>query len=231
MAGPAPIFKEIHRLRRYLKDLDEKLAAAPRQLKAQQNKLAQQQEAFKTAQEGLKQLKVAMNAKELQVKTTQAQLQKYEKQLEKAKNQDEYTALQHQIETGKQSISTLEDEILEMMAEVETKTFQLPELETVAKKASDDFSKWEKDQQEKLARFQEEKSRSTRELSEVEATLPADLKNIVLRLLQAKGADAMAGLSGTICSACYTEITTQKRAELNQGKYIECSCGRILYVE
>ena len=39
MAGPGPVLKEAHRLRRYILDLDNRIASAPKQLQIQKNKL------------------------------------------------------------------------------------------------------------------------------------------------------------------------------------------------
>ena len=39
MPGPGSILREIHRLRRHIKDLEGKIESGPRQLKAQQNKI------------------------------------------------------------------------------------------------------------------------------------------------------------------------------------------------
>ena len=43
MPGPAVILKELHRLRRNIKDLDTKTEQAPKQLAIQQKKLANQE--------------------------------------------------------------------------------------------------------------------------------------------------------------------------------------------
>src|SRR5262245_2143574 len=81
MPGPGLILKDIHRLRRHIKDLESKIEGGPRQLKAQQSKIAKDEENLKKAQEALKQSKVKIHDKEVSVKATQTEIQKYEQQL------------------------------------------------------------------------------------------------------------------------------------------------------
>src|SRR5207245_42398 len=54
MPGPGATLREIHRLRRNVKDLDSRIEAGPRQLKMQHAAIARHEENLKTAQEELK---------------------------------------------------------------------------------------------------------------------------------------------------------------------------------
>lgn len=232
MAGPATILREIHRLRRYLKELDERTASAPRQLKAQQAKLASAEDVFKTAQETLKKLKLTIHEKELAIKTTQAMVHKYEKQKDQIMSAKEFEALNHEIAQGRGNIGKLEDEVLEMLNEAEERTAAMPGNEAVVKKAREDFAQWEKDQKDRLEKFGTERAKAAEDLKAAEATLPADLKPVVDRLIAAHGVDALSGVQGNICAACYTELTAQTRSELRQDLFVTCkSCGRMLYPE
>jgi uncharacterized protein len=232
MPGPAAILKEVHRLRRHLAELDERIAQAPRQRSVQQKKLANQEDAFTQAKEHLKRLALDIREKEGNVKATQTQIKKYEKQLDTAANKKEYDTLQSEIASEKAHISKLEDEILAAMSESEEKTAQLPEVEKVAQKAQADFAQFVKDHQEMLDRFAQEKARAQEELKTTEATLPPDVKAQYDRLIAAKGADALSGVQGRICTACYTEITPQMLTELKREMFLICkNCGRMLYTE
>lgn len=232
MPGPAVILKELHRLRRLIKDLETKTEQAPKQLAIQQKKLANQEEIFKQVQENLKNLGTQIRDKEGSVKATQAQIKKYEKQLDEAANRKEYDTLKAEIAAEKAHISKHEDEILAMMAETEEKYAQLPQAEAVVKKARTDFAQFEKDQTERLARFVEEKARAQEELKAAEATLPDDVRPQYERLIAAKGMDIISGVNGRTCAACYTEITPQMSSELKREMFLICkNCGRMLYLE
>lgn len=232
MSGTAPILKELHRLRRHLKDLDTKIEQAPKQLAVQQAKLGKQEDLLKAAQEQIKQLTLKIREKEGNVKATTQQIAKYEKQLESAASKKEYDTLKSEIAAEKAHIAKCEDEILAMITETEERTAKLPEVEQTAQKARADFAQFEKDFQERLARFASEKTRAAEDLKTVETTLPEDVRTQYNRLIAAKGLDVLVGVNGRTCMACYTEITSQMISELKRGVFMLCkNCGRMLYMD
>jgi len=233
MATPSEIFREVHRLRRYLKDLSTRHEQAPRLLKAQADKLARQEEVLKQAQEVIKHLKVNIHEKDVSIRTEQDVIRKYEKQLkEMITSKKEYDALTHEISQAKVTIGKLEDEALAMIGESEERTAKLPEIEATAKKAREDFAKFERDQAESLRHHDEEKTRAETELTAAEASLSEDVRSIYTRLAAAKGADALAPVEHGTCAACYTEVTPQMASDLRRGLSSVCKmCGRILYAE
>ena len=232
MPGPAVILKELHRLRRFIKDLDAKIEQAPRQLAVQQKKLALQEEAAKGAHEHVKHLALQIREKEGNVKAVQTQIKKYEKQRDEAANRKEYDTLKAEIASEQAHIAKHEDEILAMMAELEEKTAKLPEVDKTAAKAKTDFAQFEKDQQERLQRFAADKTRAQDELKTTEETLPEDVRLQYGRLIAAKGLDTLSPVNGRICAACYTEITSQMLSELKREISMLCkNCGRMLYLE
>src|SRR5262245_26021624 len=97
MPGPASLMREIHRLRRFARDLQEQIDRLPRQQKAHQAKIARQEELLKQEQEAVKRLKVAGHEKEVSLKTTHGQIARYEQQRNEATAKKEYDALQAEI--------------------------------------------------------------------------------------------------------------------------------------
>jgi predicted nucleic acid-binding Zn-ribbon protein len=232
MSGPAPILRELHRLRRFIKELETKIEQAPRNLKAQQMKIAHQDGGLNQAHEELKQFKVHIHEKEVSVKASEQQIKKYESQRNEAKSKKEYETLGSEIAQARDHIRKIEDEILELMDQLETKSRELPAAEMGAKKARDAYAQFEKDQAILLERYAADKVRSQTELQEMEKSLPEDIRQQYDRLIRAKGSDAIAGVQGTICSACYTEITPQMANLLRTEDFVLCkNCGRMLYTE
>lgn len=232
MPGPGAILKQIHHLRRHAADLDARIEQAPKQLAIQQKKLAHQEEGSKAAHDHLKRLLLDIREKEGAVKATQTQIKKYEKQLDEAANKKEYDTLNAEIAAEKAHVAKLEDEILALMGEHEEKTAQIPEVEKTAQKARADFAQFEKDHQERIARQIAEKTRALEELKALEATLPPEVRPQYDRLIHAKGTDTLSSVKGRICTACYTEITSQMLSELQLGMFLLCkNCGRMLYLE
>jgi predicted nucleic acid-binding Zn-ribbon protein len=232
MSGPASILREIHRLRRHIKDLDSKIDNGPRQLKAQQNKIAKDEENVKKAQDTLKHCKVHIHEKEVAIKSTQAEIQKYEKQLGEISTKKEYDALRLEIARARDHIKKIEDEILELMLELDEKDKLVPEAEKGVQKAKDDVAQFERDLKERLARFAEDKAKASAELRHIETTLPDEIRAQYDRLVSFKGEDSIAAVAGTNCTACYTEVTPQMANDLARGVFILCkNCGRMLYAE
>jgi predicted nucleic acid-binding Zn-ribbon protein len=231
MPGPAVLFREIHRLRRFTHELQEQIDRLPRQQKIQQAKMAHQEEILRQAQDALKHLKVDIHSKEGTLKAAHGQIAKYQKQLNGAESKKEYDALQHEINDAKAACERLEEEILNGIAESEERTAQVPELEKAVRQAKEEYAKFESGMQERLTGYQTRLAETQQQLKEKEAAIPANLRSHYDRDVAAKGPDAMSPVEGRTCAACYTEITAQQYNELQQELFVVCkSCGRILYL-
>jgi predicted nucleic acid-binding Zn-ribbon protein len=230
MPGPGPILREIHRLRRHIKDLEGKIENGPRQLKAQQNKIAKDDDNLKKAHEALKQSKVNIHDKEVSIKATEAEIQKYEQQLSQITTKKEYDTLRAEIASAKGRIAKIEDQILDLMLVSDEKARAIPEAEAAVKKAKDDVAQFERDLGERLTRFKGEKEQAQEELKKIEATMPEDIKPVYDRLIASKFEDCIAAVEGGTCSACYTGTTPQMANDLRRGAFVLCkTCGRMLY--
>jgi predicted nucleic acid-binding Zn-ribbon protein len=231
MSGPAVIFREIHRLRRFAHDLQEQLDRMPRQLKAQQAKVARQEEQLRDAQETIKRLKVAVQKKEGEIKDLAGKIKRYEQQLNEIMSKKEFDALQVEISHARGECQRFEDEALASMEEGEQCMAQLPEVEKGVKQAREELAKFEGEAAGRKTSLTAQLSETLAKLKEVEAEVPADLRPQYNRMVGSKGADALAAVRGQTCSACYTEITAQALHDLQQEMYVTCkSCGRILYL-
>jgi predicted nucleic acid-binding Zn-ribbon protein len=231
MSGPALLFREIHRLRRFAHELQEQMDRLPHQQKAQQAKVTRQEEILRQTQDAIKHLKVEIHSKEGTLKSMHGQIAKYQKQLNEAESKKEYEALQHEINDAKAACSRLEEEILDALAQSEAKTAQLPELEKAVQQAKEEQARFESNMQERLTSYQMQLAEARQQLQEHEAALPANLRTQYERLIAARGHEALAPVQERSCSACYTEITAQQYNELQQELFVLCkSCGRILYL-
>jgi predicted nucleic acid-binding Zn-ribbon protein len=231
MSGPAVLFREIHRLRRFAHELQEQIDRLPRQQNAQQNKVARQEEILRQAQDAIKQIKVEIHSKEGTLKSTHGQIAKYQKQLNEAESKKEYEALQHEINDAKAACNRLEEEILDALGQSEEKTAQLPELEKAVRQAKEEQAQFESAMQERLTSYQTQLTQTRQQLEERESALPANLRAQYQRIVGARGHEALSSVQGQSCVACYTEITAQQYNELQQELFVLCkSCGRILYL-
>jgi predicted nucleic acid-binding Zn-ribbon protein len=231
MSGPGQSLREVHRLRRHLKNLQDEIDRAPRQLKAQQAKQARQEELLRDAQEALKKIKVTIHEKEVSLKTIHGQIAKHKKQLNESGGKKEYDALQSEIAADQKTLQRLEEETLTAMGDTEERTAQLPDLEKNLQRAKTEFAEFQKGSGERLANLTGQLQQAQQQLNEVEATLPADIRPQYDRVIAARGEDALSLVQARNCTACYTGITAQNYNDLLNGRFILCkSCGRILYL-
>jgi uncharacterized protein len=231
MSGPAEVIREIHRLRRFARDLQEQIDRGPRQLKAQQAKVVKQEEIQREAQETLKKLKVHLHDKETTLKTTHAQIIKHKGQLNAAASKKEYDALQSEMNAEKALCSKLEDEILAGMSDIEDRTAQLPELEKASQMARAEFKKFEAGAVERRTALVQQLNETTAKLKEIEPSIPADVRTTYNRIVGGMGADAFASVVNGNCTACNTGITAQRSTELLMHHFVVCiACGKMLYL-
>jgi predicted nucleic acid-binding Zn-ribbon protein len=231
MPGPAVIFREVHRLRRHARDLEEQIGRVPRQLKAQQAKAARQEGLVRECQEAIKHLKVQAHEKEVALKATHGLIAKHQKQLNEAASKKEYDALRAEIDGDREKCRRLEDEILAGWAEREEREAQLPELEKALRQAREEHDRFEEEAGRRRADLAGQLNDALGRLAGVEATVPETIRPQYARIVGALGADALAPVRDRTCSACHTEITAQNYNELQQEMFVACkSCGRILYL-
>ena len=231
MPGPAAILRELHRLHRHAEDLRSQINRGPQTIKAHQDKTAKQEELLQQAQESIKKLKISLHEKEVTLKSQHQVIAKHEKQLNEASSRKEYDTLRVEIESDKKVCSKIEDGILEVMSEIETRAAQIAEYEKAVHKAKEDTARIISDIQTRRNEFTDRLNEALKSIHEVQASLPDDVRALYDRLVAAKGESAMASVVGRTCSACYTEITAQSQNDLLQERLVFCkNCGRILYL-
>ena len=231
IAGPAASLREIHRLRRHAKALQDELDRIPRLLKAQQAKITRAEEALHQAQEALKKLKVTGHEKEVSLKSIHQTIAKHKKQRNESTGKKEFDALSAEIAVEERKTQKLEEEILGGMMEVEERTARVPELEKAVKQAKQECTEFEQSVGERQANLKDQLTKALAELKDVEVHLPGDIRPQYERLVAARGEEAMAAAVNRSCVACYTEITAQMFNDLLAGRFILCkNCGRLLYL-
>jgi predicted nucleic acid-binding Zn-ribbon protein len=231
MSGPASILREVHRLRRHVRDLKNEIDRGPKTLAIQQAKIAKQDDAYREAQERIKRLKMTIHEKETTLRAKNQQIDKHRLQLNSASSKKEYDALKLEIANESKECTLLEDDILNDMAATEEMTAQLPQLQEAATRSKEESARFQKEHEARLVGLTEQMNQALQQLKEVEATLPEDIRVQFDRLIAARGDEAFSVVEERTCVACYTEITAQNRNDLLLGQFVLCkSCGRMLYL-
>ncbi|MCZ2344067.1 MAG: hypothetical protein LC104_20080 [Bacteroidales bacterium] len=235
MSEPLPdipsTLKELHRLRRHLRNLQEEIDRGPRVLKIRQQNLNTEEQAHRTAHETLKKLKLQQKADEGSLKETEQRLAKLQADIHSAASKKEFDAKTHEIAFTTTRKSELEDSILMAITEIEERTAQLPAVDQKWADVQAEFAAYQKEAQQRLERLLTEQKAMQAELATVEQKLPPDVKPQYDRLIKSHNADALAGVSGRNCEQCRTTITEQTRTKLLSGLFVCCpNCGRGLYL-
>jgi predicted nucleic acid-binding Zn-ribbon protein len=227
----SPILKELHRLRRHLRELQSEIDLGPRVMKAQEQKLASEEQAHKDAHETLKRLKLRQKEDEVSLKATEQRLLKLAADMNMAGSKKEYDAKQSEIDQATAKRGEFEDAILAEMAEIEERTAGLPAVEKRWADARKEFEQYKLDAKERLERLLADQKATQAELAEVEKRLPPEVKGTYDRLVKSFGADALAAVVGRSCQQCRSAITEQQRLNLLGGAFMACSqCARVLYL-
>ncbi|OWK43465.1 zinc ribbon domain-containing protein [Fimbriiglobus ruber] len=227
----APILRELHRLRKHLRELQSEIDLGPRVLKIQEQKLAAEEQAHKDAYDAIKKLKLQQKEDEGALKTVEQQLAKFQADLNTAGSKKEFDAKQTEIANASTKKGTLEDTILTTITDIEERTAKLPEVEAQWATAQKDFAQYKIDAKERLERLTADQKMTQEEVAKYDERLPLEMKGQYLRLIKTYGADGLAAVVGRGCQQCRTTITEQQRTNIAGGMFICCSqCGRGLYM-
>lgn len=232
MSSPvSPILKELHRLRKHLRDLQSEIDLGPRVMKLQQQTLDAEEKAHKDSHEHLKRLKLQLKEDEVSLKSTEQRLVKLAADMNMAGSKKEYDAKQSEINQANVKKGEFEDAILTSMTQIEERTAELPAVEKRWADAQADFEQSRKDARERLDRMAADQKATQAELLEVEKRLPPEIKTPYERAIKSFGPDGLAAVNGRTCQYCRSAITEQQRLNLLGGAYMTCSqCARILYL-
>jgi uncharacterized protein len=225
------LFREIHRLRRHLRDLKKEIDLLPVSLKAYQNKVVKQEQALKDAQDGIKKHKVAINDREVSLKTANQLLAKYEKQSNDMTTPKEVAAIQTEITNTKAHIVALEEEILAKLAELDDKNAALPGFNDQLKQAREKLAAFEGEMAERRERLHNEIKLAESELKTNEAKIPTVIRTSYDRLIKSFGPEAFAAVTRRSCGQCNQSVSADQVSELTMGRFVCCSnCGKAMYL-
>jgi uncharacterized protein len=227
-----PLLRELHRLRKLIRDAQAEIDRGPRVLKAHQTKLSAHEKALVDARDGLKHRKADVLTGESQIKSLTQSLARHEKQLDTLTDPRQIEAKEHDIANTKGLIAKQEDDLLNAMSDVDERAARIPDLEAALVKAKADFAVYEKEAAERVVRLKDELKVATVALAAEEAKIPPAIRGQYDRLVKAHGADAFAAVENQTCTHCRVGITTQGLADLRQGNEFICcrNCGRAQYM-
>lgn len=223
--------RTLHRIHRQLGDLEDQLAAGPREITARTRAMELADGRRKAAEDGVRAAKMAADAKQLQLKSSEAKIRDLEGKLNACKTNREYQTLQEQIAADRMATKVLEDEILESLERIDALKPTVPAAGAEVESARSLLEEARLRIATETTRLEGEVARIREQLDLVEKDLAADLRDVYLRVVKHKGAEGMAAADGETCSGCDQRITGNMMSELLLGRSVTCrSCGRLLYL-
>lgn len=222
--------KEIHDLRLRLQDVTDELERGPRQIAARQQLLEKKKAEVDVRRTKLKHLKVAADQKNLQLKTNEAKIHDLQGKLNAAANNREFDAFRTQIAADKMANSVLEDEILEALEGCDAELREIKELEQVAANVEAELAKFTANVKQREPDLKTQKAAMEAQVGDIEKVLPPEVIPQYRRLVQSYGARALSPVHGTACGECFVGQRQQTIVELRAGKFIFCTCGRLMYL-
>ena len=162
----------------------------------------------------------------------QETLKKYQGQLMQVKNQQQYAAAWKEIDATRKHVKDLEDSALKTMTEMEGVQKQLDDKRAGHDELKARYDKAHDEWQHSLGDLRAEAEKLRKKASEIEATLPMNLKREFQRIAKKRGGIAVTMIASDSCSSCRTRVRPALMQQLKRGEMVTCEgCGRILYPE
>jgi len=232
MSSVTTVLRELHRLRKHIRDLQTEIDLGPRVMAEQQSTHDAEKQAHADSYEAIKKLKLKQKDDEGTLKTVEQQVEKYKGQLNSAGSKKEFDAKESEIKQATAKKGELEDSILTTITDIEERTANIPTVEKQWATAQAEFEQFKRDARERMQRLQDDLKAANEQLLVAEPKLPQDVKGPYERMVKSYGPDGLSAVVGRACQQCRTNLTEQQRNDLLGGRmFVTCPrCGRGLYL-
>lgn len=230
--GSGVSFKELHHLLTHAANLRSEIDRAPKTLQMHKDRLAKQEQELKDYLESTRKAKVHQHEKEVSLKELNLKIDKWEGQINSVNSKKEFDALKHEIAGAKEQCKKLEDQILEAMTDIETRSARQPELERELAAAKTRTAQLIDEIQNRRNEFTQKLADVNQQIETLESAMIPDVRAVYNRLKEAQGDQALALVDNRTCQACYTTLTAQNYNDVMNGRLVLCKmCGRVLYLD
>ncbi len=174
---------------------------------------------------------MAADTKQLQLKSSEVKIKDLQNKLNSAASNREYQVLKDHIAAEKMADSVLDDEILEAWEKLEQCQKKIADAEADVEKAEQKAGKIREEVERQAPLIQGDIKRLESELSEYEAVIPDNIRELYNRGVRQRGEDALAEIKNETCSGCHQRIPLNVINEIMLDHPMFCkSCGRLLYI-
>jgi uncharacterized protein len=232
MSATAQNLKDLHELHQRAKALRARLSSGPKTLAVRQSTLANRTAEMEKDRKALQDAKVQLKKQEHTLQVIDNKTDDLKTKLNLVKKNDEYKALQNQIAHEAAAKSKIEEEILVLLEDIETRSAALGKLEADAKRFGGEVAALEQQIDNESISQKAQLAELETAIVQAEHVIPEEFRVQYRRIVARYGPDALAVCEDGSCLGCYTSLTAQMVNDLmnGTGQSFCLSCGRLLYL-
>jgi len=220
-----------------LQGLDDRLRA----LETEQRRLPQQLQPYETActegrqtlgrlQDDIEHTERQRRGLERELESLQAQLAKTQGRLHEIKTNKEYSAVLSEMAVGKQRITAIEDQVLNLMEHIEQSRRTAQMQERHVQEAMQAFTEHSKHVQQSQQTLTEQLMLEQAKRQQIVVDLDEKLYTLYHRLAAQRGSQVVVHMQNGTCGGCHLKVPPQLVSEIRQqNTLITCPhCQRML---
>jgi predicted nucleic acid-binding Zn-ribbon protein len=215
-----------------IRRLTEEVSALPKRVQEIEDKLAHVKAQVEEAKAAIKADESARRRHELDIQAQQQKISKYREQSLAVKTNEQYKALMHEINFAEQEIRGLEDKILELMIDAESRQRDLGQADAEFKARTAEVEKEKNEARALTSKDQARLAELALQREALRAGIDADILRHYERVFKLRGS-AIAEARDQRCMACQVLLRPQVYVDIVKGEQlITCeSCHRILFYD
>lgn len=230
MRDQFPLIATLQQLDNRLDALRLKVKALPQQLQAYEMACAEVRQALIAVEDDIERTERQRRSLERELDSSQAQLARTQTKLREVKTNKEYSAVLVEIDTAKQHIAALEDQILELMEAVEIQRQKHRQQEQQVQVAERQLAQQTTRIQQEQVVLAKQVTAEEEERQHIVAEVARDLYTRYQQLSSMRDRQAVVFVQEGACGGCHLKVQPQLVSEVRQqDKLITCPhCQRIL---
>lgn len=223
--------RQLHLLLKQLAEAETTLADGPTAIAAAEREVALAEQRIEDQKASIKTARKHSDELSLKLKTKEAELRKLEGQLNVATSNKEFDITKGQIANVSVERAELENAAFEAMESIDEAQATLKQLESDVKIRQQEAKSVRADVEARLPAVEASLEKLRIEIAEAEKVIPGDARAAYLRVRNAHGSGALAGVEDDFCEGCDTRVINQDLVRIRTGAFLFCrGCNRGLYV-
>lgn len=221
---------ELQRIDDRLLDIERRASSLPAKLEALEAERTNTRQEIERQEAMLEEASRRRRHLDRELEDESAKLQDLLSKQLSIKTNEEYSALQHEIEFTRRSMSEKEDEILSLLEEIDRLDAQIEEVKRSAAGRKEEIEQAESELRVRVKELEDAAAVKRDERLRLSKRIDRPVLERYERILESKGDSAVAVVVDGACGGCYKRLPPQTLVEVKRSdRLMECQgCGRIL---